>query len=69
MSSRRWNITSARRDSEVSRQDSKASLATPTARSTSSTEAKSTAACCSPVAGFQTGPERPDSLGTSFPPM
>ena len=68
-SSRRWNITSLRRDSDVERQPGSASLAVATARSTSSTEAKSTSACCSPVAGFHTGPVRPDVPSTVCPPI
>ncbi len=49
--SRKWNMTSDRRDSGVDRHAGKASVAAATAASTSSTEAKSTSACCSPVAG------------------
>ena len=67
-SSRIRKKSSARRESETSRQVRNASFATWTAASTSSTVAKSTAPDCSPVAGFQTGPLRPDVPGTLLPP-
>jgi hypothetical protein len=59
MSSRRaWNSSriakksSARLAIEVERHASSASVAFATAASTSSTEARSTAPCCSPAAGL-----------------
>src|SRR4051794_19580708 len=67
-SSRKWNITSERRDSDVARHAGKAVAAAATAASTSSTDANSTSACWSPVAGFQTGPVRPDVPAT-VPPL
>ena len=67
MSSRRWNRTSARRDRFVARQAGKAPRATSTAASTSAADAKSTSACCVPVAGFHTGPVRPDVPSTIRP--
>jgi hypothetical protein len=66
-SSRKWNMTSDRRLSDVARQSWAACVATATAPSTSSTDAKSTSACCSPVAGFHTGPVRPEVPGTTAP--
>jgi hypothetical protein len=60
-------MISLRRDSDVARQPGKAVAAAPTAASTSSTEARSTSACCSPVAGFHTGPVRPDVPATVCP--
>ena len=63
------NIRSARFDSDVRRHETKASRAVSTAWSTSSTLAKSTSCVCSPVAGLNTGPVRPLSPGTSFPPI
>jgi hypothetical protein len=71
-SSTSWRIlkkSSARRESETSRQVAKASFAVWTAASTSSIVAKSTAPVCSPVAGFQTGPLRPDVPSTDLPPI
>ncbi len=68
-SSRMRKKSSARRASETARQLSNASLAFATAASISSTEAKSTSPLCSPVAGFHTGPLRPDVPGTLFPPI
>jgi hypothetical protein len=62
-------MISLRRDSDVARHAGKAALAAPTAASTSSTEARSTSACCSPVAGFHTGPVRPDVPATVWPPI
>ena len=44
--------SSVRRESETARQLGNASFATWTARPTSSTEAKSTAPVCAPVAGL-----------------
>ena len=69
ISSRVWNMISLRRDSDIVRHDVKALAATATAWSTSSAEAKSTSACCSPVAGFHTGPVRPDVPATCLPSM
>ena len=66
-SSRRWNITSARRPSPVARHAGNAALAAATAASTSATLAKSTLAACSPVAGLNTVPERPDVPSTTAP--
>ena len=66
-SSRRWNITSARRPRPVARQPGNAALAAATAASTSATLAKSTLAACSPVAGLNTVPDRPDVPSTTAP--
>ena len=59
-SSRMRKNSSARRASESDRQAGKASRAACTAASTSSAAAKSTDAVCRPVAGSNTGPERPE---------
>ena len=67
--SRIRNRMSARLLSEVARQPTKASRATSIAASTSSTLAKSTSWLCSPVAGLNTGPRRPDSPVTGLPPI
>src|SRR5262245_28421172 len=67
INSRMWNITSARRPRPVARQAGSAALAAATAASTSATLAKSTLAACSPVAGLNTGPERPDVPSTTAP--
>ena len=61
--------SSARRASETWRHDANASFAVWTAASISSRVAKSTAPDCSPVAGFQTGPLRPEVPGTLLPPI
>jgi hypothetical protein len=66
-SSRMWNMTSARRERFVPRQAGNAALATATAASTSATEARSTEACCCPVAGSKTTPDRPELPSTTFP--
>ena len=63
------NRMSDRLDSDVARHAGNASRAASTAASTSSTEAKSTSCVCCPLAGSYTGPVRPDSPGTAFPPM
>ncbi len=71
-SSTSWRIlkkSSARRESETERQVVNASFAVWTAASISSTVAKPTAPVCSPVAGFQTGPLRPEVEGTLLPPI
>ena len=71
-SSTSWRIlkkSSARRASDTWRHVLNASLALWTAASISSTVAKSTAPDCSPVAGFQTGPLRPDVPLTVLPPI
>src|SRR4051794_26150576 len=67
ISSRRWNMPSARRPRPVARQPGAAALAAATAASTSATLAKSTLAACSPVAGLNTGPDRPDVPSTTAP--
>src|SRR5215203_1629917 len=66
-SSRRWNITSARRPSPVDRHAGNAALAAATAASTSATPARSTLAVCSPVAGLNTAPDRPEPPSTIAP--
>src|SRR6188472_1946110 len=66
-SSRTWNRISARRDRLVERHSTDAALADATAVSTSSALAKSTSAACSPVAGLNTTPERPDVPATTLP--
>src|SRR3954451_8002436 len=66
-SSRTWNRISARRDRLVERHSTDAALADATAASTSSALAKSTSAACSPVAGLNTTPERPDVPATTLP--
>src|SRR4051794_35633391 len=66
-SSRRWNITSARRPSPVARHPALAARAAATAASTSATLAKSTLAVCSPVAGLNTTPDRSDAPSTTVP--
>ncbi len=53
-------MISVRLDSEVERQAGNAALAVATAASSSSCEAKSTHFACTPVAGLNTGPWRPD---------
>ena len=68
-SSRIRKKMSARLDSDVARHAGKASAATATAASISSVVAKSTSWVCSPVAGLKTGPVRPDSPGTTLPPI
>ncbi len=67
ISSRRWNITSARRERLVDRHEENADLATATAEETSAAEARSTEEACSPVAGFQTTPDRPETPGKTRP--
>jgi len=62
-----WNITSARRDKLVARHAGNAATAFATAASTSATEAKSTAADCSPVAGLKTFPDLPEVPATTVP--
>ena len=68
-SSRTRNKISARRESDVARHAGNAAFATATASPTSSTEAKSTAPVCRPVAGLYTGPLRPDFPATAIPPI
>jgi hypothetical protein len=68
-SSRIAKNNSARRARETERQVVKASFAVRTAASISSTVAKSTAPVCSPVAGFHTGPLRPEVPATLVPPI
>src|SRR5579885_658862 len=68
-SSRMRKKSSARRASESDRHAGNAAFAAWTAASTSSTEAKSTAPVCSPVAGLNTGPVRPDSPARREPPI
>ncbi len=63
------NMISERRDRESARHCGKASDAASTARSTSPGEARSTSACCRPLAGSKTGPLRPESPGTMRPPI
>ena len=68
IASRIRNKMSARLDNDVRRQPANASFAVATAASTSSALAKSTSCVCAPVAGLKTGPVRPDSPATDFPP-
>ena len=63
------NINSARFANETVRHDAKAAFAAWTARSTSSTDARSTAPLCRPVAGLKTGLVRPDPPATEEPPI
>ena len=62
-------MISERLASDVARQAGNASAAAWTARSTSSVLARSTSCVWTPVAGSNTGPVRPDSPRTTFPPM
>ena len=62
-------ILRARFDNDVARHAGKASRAAATAACNSSEVAKSTSCVCSPVAGLKTGPVRPDSPSTVFPPI
>ncbi len=64
---RKANITLARRLSEASDHSANASRAAATAASTSAGSASSTSACCSPVAGFQTGAVRDEAPVSSSP--
>jgi disulfide bond formation protein DsbB len=66
-SSRKRNITRARRVSETSCQVSNAARAALTARSTSRASARITSACRRPVAGSNTGAVRPELPGFSSP--
>ena len=66
-SSRMLNISSARFASETPRHEAKAAFADCTARSTSSTDARSTAPLCRPVAGLKTLAVRPEVPGTDEP--
>ena len=65
--SRKRNITSARRDSDAPRQAGNAASALATARLVSWVVAATTYACCSPVAGSQTGSRRSPSPETAAP--
>ena len=60
------NIISARRDKFVARQVTNASFALATTASTSATDARSTSACTSPVAGLYTLPTFPDVPATTL---
>src|SRR5690606_36586904 len=68
-SSRYLNRIAVRRASEEVPQVVKASLAAATAASTSSAVANATCFSWTPVAGFQTGPKRPEVPSTGLPPM
>ena len=61
--------SSARFASDIVRHVSKACFAAWTARSTSASVARSSAPVCLPVAGLNTGLERPDSPATLRPPI
>ena len=61
--------SSARRASDTARHDCERRLRALHGASTSSTEAKSTAPVCTPVAGLKTGPLRPDVPATRAPPI
>ena len=69
ISSRRLNRDADRFASDVARQAGNASAAAWTALITSSALAESTSWVCIPIAGSKTGPVRPDSPETTFPPM
>lgn len=60
-------MTSERRDSDAARQSGKARAADATARAVSSAVAATTYACCSPVAGSQTGSRRSPPPETAAP--
>src|SRR3954471_1815783 len=66
-SSRNANRTFDRRLSDACDHSSKAAAAERTAAPTSSELARSTSACCSPVAGFHTGADRAFSVATGRP--
>src|SRR2546430_1377370 len=68
-SSRNANRTFVRVDREACDHSSNAAFAVRTASSTSAVEAKATCACCSPVAGLYTGPERSPVPAVGFPPI
>ncbi len=68
-SSRKLNRTLVRCESDDCPQRSNAAFAVRTAESTSSTLASATSACCSPVAGFQTGLVRSEDPATGLPPI
>ena len=55
--------------SEASRQDSAAFAAAATAASTTADVAKATWACCAPVAGFMTAPQRSTGPSQLLPPI
>ena len=63
------NISSARLASETVRHETNASFAACTAWSISSTDARSTAPLCRPVAGLNTGLVRPEVPATVAPPI
>jgi hypothetical protein len=67
MSSRKLNITSARRVSDVARHAGNAAAATATAASTSAVLARSTELLCWPEAGLYTLASRPEVPGTTVP--
>ena len=67
MRSRSANMIRARRITDTSRHSCQALLAAATAASTSAGSASATWACCSPVAGFQTGPHLVDAPVVSEP--
>ena len=58
-----------RRASDDVRHSAKAALADRTARSTSSTDARPTRPASIPVAGLNTGPDRPEVAGEASPSM
>ncbi len=64
--SRMRNMISARRESDVERHAGSAALDAATTASSSATLAKSTAACCSPVAGLNTTPDFPEVPSTTL---
>ena len=68
-SSRIAKNSSARFAIDVVRHVVNASAALRTAASTSSTDARSTAPLCTPAAGLNTGPVRPDVPSTRLPPI
>jgi hypothetical protein len=66
---RNANSTRVRVASEASRQDSAAFAAAATAASTSVAAANATFACCWPVAGFITAPQRSTGPSQLLPPI
>ena len=66
-SSRNANSTADRRDNEAWRQSGNAASADATAAFTSSTDARSTSPDTNPVAGLNTGADRPDVPATRLP--
>src|SRR5438874_7917808 len=68
-SSRNANMIFVRFDSDACDHSSKAAFAVCTASSTSAAEANATCACCAPVAGLNTGPNRSPDPAVCLPPI